>query len=174
MPWDTAEESTRRWINDNKAKDKNWSITEKDKHIKLFENRNKHLLKSNLEWYPQAWFTFCLIGYGSTILPNYVVASVLNTNTSFGYKTVKKIEHIIVQDPATTLRANIAAIEEEQKVIQSMLKDYEDGTDEVQRSWDEMWDKDGDSYIKLKTRCMELKKSIRQLLKNHNNSSMIN
>ena len=84
-----AEESTRRWINDNRSKGNATAttITDEDKALKIVENRNKKLSAMNLDWYPQAWFAFCLIGYGSTILQDYVVAGSLNTSTSLGYKT---------------------------------------------------------------------------------------
>ena len=84
-----AEESTRRWINDNKSKGNATAttITDEDKALKIVENRNKKLSAMNLDWYPQAWFAFCLIGYGSTILQDYAVAGSLNTSTSLGYKT---------------------------------------------------------------------------------------
>ena len=59
--------------------------TEKNNHIN--NKRDENLKGMSLEWYPAAYLTFCMIGYGCTLLQNHSVASVLNTNSSFGYQT---------------------------------------------------------------------------------------
>jgi hypothetical protein len=84
---ETAENAMKSKLCEDKKQNRISLQSDEEKLQYVKQKRNEKLNKMTLDWYPNEWFAFCLVGYGCTILKDYAVAGVLNTNTSYNYKT---------------------------------------------------------------------------------------